>query len=721
MIRLSIKITCYCIASIASVYNCSSQQIFRNSSASVAERTNDLLHTLTLDEKISLLGYQSPAVERLNIASYNWWNEALHGVARNGIATVFPQTIGMAATFNDSLVHAVGDVISTEARAKYNLAVAQNRRAMYMGLTFWTPNINIFRDPRWGRGQETYGEDPFLTATMGSAFVEGLQGDDPKYLKAAACAKHFAVHSGPEAERDSFNSVVSENDLRNTYLYAFHKLVNNGVEAVMCAYNRINGEPCCTSESYLYNILHKEWNFQGHTVTDCGALDDVLGGHKAYATKEETAAEAIKAGVDLECGGILQSDVKAAITKGLLSEKDIDSALARTIHTQIKLGFFDDAKQVPYSTFGADSVHTEKHIELAKQAAEQSMVLLKNNGVLPLDKSKYISYMVVGSNAADMDAMVGNYHGISNNIVTYAEGIAQGAGLNASVQYDAGCNFTDTIHFGGTWAASLSDITIAVIGLTPLLEGEAGDAFLSSTRGDKATLSLPQSQLIYLKELRKSIKNKPLIAVITAGSDIDISEVSKYADAVLLAWYAGEQAGNALSDILFGKVSPSGRLPVTFYNSLNDLPAYRSYDMKGRTYRYFNGKVQYPFGFGLSYTKFDYSWLQQPQNSYTSKDTIHLSVSIKNTGEYDGDEAVQAYIQYPQQNNLPIEELKAFKKVRIAKGASKNVDLSIPVNELMKWDETHHAFKLYPGKYNVVIGKNADEAILSKTISINDK
>ena len=695
------------------------QPAYKNPALSIEQRTADLLQRLTTDEKISLLGNQSPSVDRLDIPTYNWWNEALHGVARNGIATVFPQATAMAATFNDSLIHAVATAVSTEARAKYNLAVTQNRRAMYMGLTFWTPNINIFRDPRWGRGQETYGEDPFLTSTMGIAYVKGLQGDDAAHLKAAACAKHYAVHSGPEAERDSFNAIVSERDLRETYMYSFHKLVNAGVESVMCAYNSINNEPCCTSESYLQNILFKEWNFGGHVVTDCGALNDVLNSHKAYPTKEETAAAAIKAGVDLECGSILQADVKAAMAQGLLTEKDIDSSLARIIHTEIKLGFFDDPKLNPYAGYGIDSVHNASHIALSKTTAEQAMVLLKNNGVLPLNKEKYTSYMVVGSNSSNLDAILGNYHGISENMVTFAEGIAKCAGPAAAVQYDQGCNFTDTVNFGGTWAAGLSDITIAVIGLTPLLEGEAGDAFLSSTRGDKENLSLPRSQIVYLKELRKSIKDKPLVVVITAGSDIDISEVEPYADAIILAWYPGEQAGNALGDILFGKVSPSGRLPVTFYNSITDLPPYRDYAMKGRTYRYYQGKVQYPFGFGLSYTTFGYNWVREPDNAYKLKDTIRFSVNVNNTGNYDGDEVVQAYIQYPDLPGMPLKELKAFKKISLVKGETKQVNLSVPVSELMKWDEAKHSWKLYAGKYAVVIGKNAKEALLTKAIDVN--
>ncbi|MBN9296318.1 MAG: glycoside hydrolase family 3 C-terminal domain-containing protein [Filimonas sp.] len=689
---------------------------FRNAHLPVETRVNDLLHTLTLNEKISLLGNHSPAIDRLGIPEYNWWNEALHGVARNGEATVFPQAIAMAATFNEPLVRQVADVISTEARAKYNLAIQQNRREQYMGLTFWTPNINIFRDPRWGRGQETYGEDPFLTATMGTAFVKGLQGTNARYLKTAACAKHFAVHSGPEAERNGFNAVIDEKDLRETYLYAFKKLVDVHVEAVMCAYNRVNNEPCCTGQSLLHNILHNEWKFAGHTVTDCGALYNVVSYHKTYTTREETAAAAIMAGVDLECGGLLQADVKKAIDKGLLTEKEIDGAIAKTLLTQMKLGFFDNPAAIPYSKYGADSVHNTTHISLTRRVAAQAMVLLKNSGnLLPLQKAKYPSIMVVGPNAGSLDALMANYHGISGNMVTFAEGIANAAGPATAVDYDQGCDFTDTTHFGGIWAAGNSSLTIAIVGLTPLLEGEAGDAFLST--GDKTTLSLPRSHIVYLKKLRASSK-KPIVVVVTAGSAVDIKEIEPYADAVVLAWYPGEQGGNALADVLFGKVNPSGRLPVTFYNTLNDVPAFDNYAMKDRTYRYFRGNVQYPFGFGLSYTSFSYTWKQHPADVYKRDDSIRCSVSIANTGAYDGEEALQAYVEYPSMERMPIKELKAFKKVAIRKNETTIVNLSIAVSELRKWDLNTNSWKLYPGQYKIVIGKNAKEELLSHAFAI---
>jgi beta-glucosidase len=692
------------------------QSVYKNSRAALADRVKDLLGSLSLEEKISLLGHESPAIQRAGITEYNWWNEALHGVARAGEATVFPQAIGMAATFNEELVFAQGAAVSTEARAKYNVAMAVGNHAQYLGLTFWSPNINIFRDPRWGRGPETYGEDPFLTGAIGTAYVKGLQGNDPHYLKVAACAKHFAVHSGPESERSHFNAVTDEKDLRETYLYAFSKLVKAGVESVMCAYNNINGEPCCTNTGLLRNILRNEWHFFGHIVTDCGALNNILANHE-FKSAPEVAAAAMKAGVDLECGNILQKDVLAAVNQHLLSEAVVDSALVATMNTRFKLGMFDDPAMVPYNHYGADSIHQSTHIALSRKLAQESMVLLKNNGILPLQRNKYSSIMVVGANASSLDVLMGSYHGISGDMVTFAEGIAKAAGPTLAIQYDQGYDNKDTMNFGGIWAAGLSDLTIAVMGLTPVLEGEQGDAFLSPSGGDRKTLSLPAAQLIYLKKLRESTK-KPVVVVITAGSAIDLKEIEPYADAVLLAWYPGEQGGNALADILFGTVSPSGHLPITFYQSLEQIPDYKDYAMKNRTYRYFSGTVQYPFGFGLSYSQFNYEWETAPAEKYKMGDTIRCALAVKNTGKFDANELVQLYIQYPNLPRMPLRELKTFKKVFIEKGNGESVHLSIPVDELKKWDLEKRRWELYKGDYTLLIGKNANETILSKKFSI---
>ena len=690
---------------------------FRNSNLTIEQRVNDLLNKLTLEEKISLLGFNNPAVDRLQIPAYNWWNEALHGVARAGEATVFPQAIAMAATFNTPLIQQVSTIISTEARAKFNLSTGADRRLQYMGLTFWSPNINIFRDPRWGRGQETYGEDPFLTASMGIAYIKGLQGDNPYFLKTAACAKHFAVHSGPESIKHTFNAIVDEKDLRETYLYAFKKLVDSGVEAVMCAYNQVNGEPCCSGRTLLQDILRNDWGFKGHVVTDCGALEDIWLRQKSIPEATEVAAVAVKAGINLECGDILQSDVMKAIDQGLLNENDVNNSLIPILRTRFKLGLFDDPSLSPFINYNNDSVNNSYHIQMALEVAQQSMVLLKNNGVLPLQKDKHESLMVVGANASSLDALMGSYHGVSGNMVTFVEGIAHAAGPSTIVQYDLGYDNSDTVHFGGIWAAQGSDVTIAVIGLTPLIEGEDGDAFLSDARGDKVSLALPEANIIYMKKLREA-HNKPIIAVITAGSAVDISAIEPYADAIILVWYAGEQGGKALADIIFGKISPSGRLPITFYRSVNDIPEFIDYSMNGRSYRYFEGKVQYPFGFGLSYTSFDYKWLQKPKDAYSFGDTIHISVQIANTGNYDGDEVVQAYIEYPPLERMPLKELKGFKRVTVLRGDKKEVTLDIPVTEMQKWDLTNRKWKLYNGKYSICIGKNSNDIQLEKEFSI---
>jgi beta-glucosidase len=690
--------------------------VFRDASQPEAARVKDLLSRLTLEEKVSLLGYRSKSVDRLSIPAYNWWNEALHGVARAGEATIFPQAIGMAATFDDRLLKQSSGAISTEARAKYNLSTAAGRREQYMGLTFWSPNINIFRDPRWGRGQETYGEDPFLTATMGSAFIRGLQGDDPRYLKASACAKHFAVHSGPESNRHTFDAIVDEKDLRETYLYAFKRLVDSGVESIMCAYNRVNSEPCCSGPTLLHRILREEWHFSGHVVTDCGALDDIFLRHKALPGPVETAAAAIKAGVDLDCSNVLQDDVLKAVDAGLLTRQDVDSALAALLRTQIKLGFFDDKSLVPFSNYGADSVHNAGHIALARAMATQSMVLLKNdNHALPLKTLN--SLMIVGPNSFSFDALSGNYHGVSSRMVTFVEGLTAAAGPGVHIEYDQGCDYKDTVHFGGTWAASNCDVTVAVLGLTPVMEGEEGDAFLAAHGGDRTDLSLPAAHIAFLKALRKSIGKKPLILVITAGSAVDLSTVEPYADAILLAWYPGEQGGNALADIIFGKVSPSGHLPVTFYRSLDDLPDYKDYGMKGRTYRYYNGPVEYPFGYGLSYASFDYTWQSQPKKTYTAKDSIAFSVTVTNKGDINADEVVQTYIEYPTGERMPLKELKAFRRISVSAHDSRPLSLSIPVSELQKWDLATGKWKLYKGEYKLVLGSHSRDEKLVATFT----
>ncbi|OKS88657.1 glycoside hydrolase family 3 N-terminal domain-containing protein [Mucilaginibacter polytrichastri] len=700
--------------------NCEAQQKtgYLNDQLSDNDRVTDLLKQLTLSEKALLLGYRSQAIDRLHIPAYNWWNEGLHGVARAGEATIFPQAIAMAATFNPSLVKQIGTVISTEARAKNNLAIARGDRGMYVGLSYWSPNINIFRDPRWGRGQETYGEDPYLTSQIGLAYVNGMQGDVAGRYKIAATAKHFVAHSGPENTRDYFNSIVSQKDLHDTYLYAFNKLVKGGVASVMTAYNSVNGVPNSVNGPLLQNILRKEWGFKGYIVTDCGALDDVFATHKYLKTPTEAAAAAIKAGINLDCSSVLQSDVVKAVQQKLITDKDVDEALRPLLLTEIKLGFYDDPKLSPYYAYRADSIHNEAHVSLSRIAAQQSMVLLKNdNNILPLKNNTYNSIMVVGPNSASLDALVGSYHGVNSRMVNFVEGLSGAVDKGTRVEYDLGAGEADTTHFGGIWGAGNADVTVAVIGLLPVTEGEAGDAFLSAAGGDKKTLELPASQIAFMKALRKGVK-KPIIAVVTSGSDVDVATIAQYADAVILAWYPGEQGGNALADILLGKISPSGRLPLTFYNSVNDLPAFENYGMKGRTYRYFAGKVQYPFGYGLSYTDFTYQANNTIKPTYSANDTITLSCKVSNTGKMQADEVVQAYIKYPQIDGMPLKELKDFKRVTLAVNEGKDVTIKIPVQELKKWDAKTNKETLYKGKYTLTIGKNSAEGSISQDFSI---
>jgi beta-glucosidase len=691
---------------------------FRNEKMSNETRVNDLVSKLSLEEKVSLLGYNSKAVPRLGIPAYNWWNESLHGVARAGIATIFPQSIGMAASFNDALINEIANAISTEARAKYNLAIQKDRRLQYMGLTFWSPNVNIFRDPRWGRGHETYGEDPLLTSKMGVAFVNGLQGKNQNHLKVAATAKHFAVHSGPEAGRDSFNSIVDEKDLRETYLYAFKALVGAGVSSVMSAYNSINGVPSSANAKLLDTILRKEWGFKGHVVTDCGALDGVFESHHFTNSNVATAAAAIKAGVNLDCSTILQKNGVDAVKQNLLSEKELDHSLKQLLATQFKLGFYNDPKNDPYKNYLADSIHNKSHIALARKAAQQSMVLLKNNNhLLPIGMSQYESVMILGPNATSYDALIGNYHGVTDKAVNFVEGITAALDPATRIEYDLGCDYNDTLHFGGIWAAGNAKLTIAVLGLSPVLEGETGDAFLSKSGGDKTNIDLPASEIAFMKQLRASTQT-PIVAVVTAGSNLNLAAIEPYADAIVFAWYPGEQGGNAFADILTGKISPSGRLPITFYKSTNDLPAYANYSMKGRTYRYFNGPVQYPFGYGLSFTQFQYQVDASKRNVYTQKDTVTINVTVKNTGSMDGAEILQGYIEYPTGERMPIKELKYFKYLPIRKGQSEKTKIQLPVLELQKWDLKKNNWVVYPGKYKFIFGANANEVITSTEFEV---
>jgi beta-glucosidase len=654
--------------------------MFRDVKQPLNARVNDLIKQLSLEEKAQQMLDQSPAIARLGIPAYSWWNEALHGVGRSAPATVFPQAIGLGATFDDDLALREATAISDEARAVYNAAIAKNHYVKYGGLTFWTPNINIFRDPRWGRGQETYGEDPTLTARLGVAFVKGLQGNDPRYLKVAACAKHYAVHSGPERLRHEFNAEASPQDLRETYLPAFRALVKDAnVEAVMCAYNSTNGEPCCGNEFLLGQVLRKEWGFRGHVVSDCGALDDLYQGHKTVKTKTEAAALALSRGVDLNCGDTY-TKLPDAVRQGLLKESQVDSALAILLRTRFKLGLFDGPNATPYDKLGPEVVNSAAHRALAKEVALKSMVLLKNNGVLPL-RPDLGKYFVTGPNATSVEALLGNYYGVNGQMSTILEGLVSAVQPGSQIEYKQGA-LLDRPNINPidwtTGEAKQTDAILVVLGITGVLEGEEGESIASAHAGDRLDYNLPQNQIDFLKKLRQGSKT-PIIAIVTGGSPMNLSEVHELADAVLLTWYPGEEGGNAVADLVFGKASPSGRLPVTFPKSLAQLPAYESYGMKGRTYRYLEAEPLYPFGYGLSYGKFTYSGAKLSATKSAKNKPVELTATVTNTGGMVSEEVVQLYLTHPQKAGAqtPLFALKSYQRVKLAPGASTTVKFTL--------------------------------------------
>ena len=687
---------------------------FYNTSLSIDERIADLISRLTLKEKANQMLHNTDAVERLGIVPYNYWNEALHGVGRSGSATIFPQAIGLGATFDTDLAYRVSSVISDEARAMHNVAKAKGYNLQYGGLTFWTPNINIFRDPRWGRGQETYGEDPFLTAAIGTAFVKGLQGDNPNYLKTAACAKHFAVHSGPELVRHQFNAEVSQKDLWETYLPAFKALVDVKVEAVMCAYNSTNGQPCCSNSYLITDVLRKKWNFKGHVLTDCWALDDLFlpkgTGHGIVKTETEAAALAVKSGVSLNCG-VTYNSLPEAVKEGLITEKEIDSQLAILLKTRFKLGLFDPMGSNPYDAIPSNVVNSESHRALAREVAQKSMVLLKNNGILPL-KNDLGKYFVTGPNAASIEVLLGNYYGINPNMVTILEGITASISPASKLQYRLGAMLNqkavNPINYA-TGNAADSDVTIVVLGVSSTIEGEEGDSLSSMTAGDRLDYNLPQNQIDYLKELRKTAdkdpnNKKPIVAVITGGSPMNLAEVQELADAVLLVWYPGEEGGTAVADILFGKISPSGKLPITFPKSLDQLPPFEDYSMKGRTYKYMNVEPMYPFGFGLSYANFTYGEAKVASTKISKKDNLRVVVKVTNSGKVKSDEVVQLYVSdLVASVVVPNFQLANVKRITLEPGETKEVifDLTPKTFEIVKNDGSRVVesgdFKIYVG------------------------
>lgn len=678
---------------------------FQNPDLSHEERARDIISRLTLEEKAGLLLHDSKPVERLGIPGYNWWNECLHGVARAGKATIFPQAIGMAATFDETLLFRVSCAISDEARAKHAAAVKAGNRGPYKGLTFWTPNINIFRDPRWGRGQETYGEDPYLTGRMGTALVKGLQQEKNGRMKAAACAKHFAAHSGPEALRHEFNAVVSEKDLRETYLPAFKTLVTEaGVESVMGAYNRTNGEPCCGSPTLLKKILREEWGFKGHIVSDCWAILDFHQNHKVTATPEESVALALNSGLELNCGCAFDAIVPA-VKQGLVTEQVLDDALFSLFVTRFKLGLLDPEERNPWKEIPLSVIDCPAHRALARETAAKSMVLLKNEGgLLPLKKDIRKIYLT-GPNTTNLDALIANYYGMNGRIVTPFEGITEKLDEGSTVDYRLGALLDRDKPNPVDWAsfeAKNADIVVTFLGIDGSLEGEEGDSLASHDKGDRLSLEMPRGQVDFLKRLK--VHGKPIVAVILGGSPIELGEVHELADAVLWGWYPGEEGGNAIADVLFGDTPPAGKLPVTFPKSVTDLPPYEDYSMEGRTYRFMKQEPLYPFGFGLTYSPFRFSGLAVDKQELREGNSFAVTVTVTNTGDRDSDEVVQLYITDTEATTrVPLCALKGFKRISVKGGQSETVRFDLTTDALKLVDDSGREL-LEKGEFRITVG-----------------
>ena len=845
---------------------------FLDPSLPVEKRVDDLVSRMTLEEKIGQMQSEAASIPRLGIHEYNWWNECLHGVARNGIATVFPQAIGMAATWNTDLIRREAEVISTEARAKHHNDARQNHRGIYQGLTFWSPNINIFRDPRWGRGQETYGEDPFLTSRIGVAFVQGLQGNDGRYLKIVSTPKHFAVHSGPESLRHVFDAHPSLRDLNETYLPAFEACVTEGrAGSVMGAYNRLYGEACCASTLLLKDVLRGAWHFAGYVVSDCGAIWDIYSGHKIVTTAAEASALAVKAGCDLTCGSEYRSLVDA-VAQGLITENDISTSVGRLMTARFKLGEFDPPDMVPYAGIPFSANDSEESTALARRVAREAIVLLKNEQqTLPLQKD-VASVAVIGPYADNLDVLLGNYNGIPSKPVTILQGIRNTLGAGVNVTYcpgvdppekfalmhyvDANClkppagmsgrgllgeyysnpnlqgkpvfsridstsqhywgidspgpgvppdhfsvrwtgtivppksglyrlgiitddkgrlfldgkllidnwephqinvmkkcethleqgkeysvriDFADETEYAGIgfkWmmvreendgeasireaveASKRADVTVVVAGISPQLEGEEMDVELEGFKGgDRTSLDLPASQLKLLEALHET--GKPFVLVLTSGSALSVNREDGNMRAILEAWYPGEQGGNAVADVLFGDYNPAGRLPVTFYRSAKDLPAFENYSMNGRTYRYFTGQPLFPFGYGLSYSAFHYDKIRIGNPRVASRDTIDLTIALTNAGAYDGDEVVQVYAhRLASGPNDPLKSLCGFTRVHLMKGETKSVKIPIAVHHLATFDEGEQKMTVRPGDYEIEVGASSTDIRLSGALVV---
>jgi beta-glucosidase len=844
---------------------------WKNESLSVEARVTDLVARMTLEEKVLQMKDVAPAIPRLGLPEYNWWNEALHGVARSGLATSFPQAIGLAATWDDDLMFRVATAISDEARAKYHEYLRQDSHQRYQGLTFWSPNINLFRDPRWGRGQETYGEDPFLTGQLGVQFIRGLQGDDPKYFKTIATVKHFAVHSGPEPERHSFDAVVSARDLRETYLPHFERGIKEGpAYSLMCAYNRVDGKAACGSDMLITNILRKEWGFPGYVVSDCGALDDIYARHKLVATAPAAAALGVKTGTDLDCGRVVYPSLLDAVKQGLVTEAEVDVSLKRLLTARFRLGMFDDQSKVKWSRIPITVVDQPEHRELARRAARESIVLLKNQGnLLPLSKNLG-TIAVIGPNADQRQMLLGNYNGNPSDPVTPLRGIREAVGKQTKVLYALGSELAEgfpvlegvpsrvlrspdgkpglradyfksnkldgaplfsayepTIaadwksaapradmnpdDFGVRWTGTITpprtgtyrialigtvkfqlwldgnpvlrsvyathdgefpdprlvqsapmtlegghsytirvdgqesygeaqlhllwssphetllaeaeevarqaDAVVLCLGLTARLEGEEMPVQIDGFRGgDRTTIDLPVPQQRLLERI--AALGKPTVLVLLSGSALAVGWADQHVPAILEAWYPG-QAGNAIADVLFGDYDPAGRLPVTFYRDVKDLPAFDDYRMAGRTYRFFDGQALYPFGHGLSYTTFAYAGLATSTDTLKKDGTLKVSVRVTNTGPVAGDEVVQLYVAHVGSKVArPKRDLRGYQRVTLAPGASRTVELSLPARSLAYWDEAKNGWNLEADRVRVEVGSSSGAIKASKTIRV---
>ncbi len=680
---------------------------YQDETLTFEERAADLASRMTLEEKVYQTLHGAAAIERLGVKAYNYWNEALHGVARAGVATVFPQAIGLAATFDEDLVEEVAGVISDEGRAKFNAQQKYGDYDIYKGLTFWSPNVNIFRDPRWGRGHETYGEDPYLTSRLGVRFIEGMQGKDEKYMKVAACAKHFAVHSGPEDIRHSFNAEVSQQDMRETYLPAFKACVKEaGVEVVMGAYNRTNGEACCGSKTLLEDILRGEWQFKGHVTSDCWAIKDFHEYHMVTANAVESVALAMNMGCDLNCGNIYGNLLKA-VEQGIVKEETIERAVVRLMTTRMKLGLFDAPEKVPYNTINYDVVDCPKHKKVNEKAARKSVVLLKNEKqLLPLNKDKINTIGVIGPNANNRKALIGNYEGTASEYITILEGIQRYAGDDIRVMFSEGCHLCknkmqvlaqERDRLSEVRAvADCSDVIIACMGLDASLEGEEGDEGNEFASGDKPNLNLPGLQEEVLKVLVET--GKPIVLVVLSGSALAINYADENIPAILQGWYPGARGGKAIAEILFGEYSPEGKLPVTFYRTVEELPEFTDYSMKNRTYRYMKKEALYPFGYGLSYTEFTCSHETVERDG----DKFNISAHLSNEGKMDGAETLQVYVKACQ-DGAPNWQLKALKKVAVKAGGKAEVTVSLEEADFALYNEEGRKI-LKAGDYEVYVG-----------------